>query len=70
MMIEFIHKKIMGSSEFQDYMNRNSFSLHEQTGTRVFFHDCLIERWRHTIEFDIVTSKSETVTKEGRLKNN
>ena len=47
MMIEFIHKKIMGSSEFQDYMNTNLISLHEQIGTRVFFHNRLIETIEH-----------------------
>ena len=57
MMMSFIHKEIMTCGDFKRFVNESE--LHDIIGTKIFFHDSIIERWRRLIEFDVILEKLE-----------
>ena len=56
-MMSFIHKEVMTCGDFKRFMNESE--LHNIIGTKIFFHDRIIERWRRLIELDVILVKLE-----------
>ena len=62
MMTAFIHKEIMSSTQFKHLVK--SDELHEQIGSRIFFHDQIIESWIKVTDFNVVSKEMNGFTSE------
>ena len=61
-MMAFVLKEIMGSNQFRSTVK--SDKLHEQIGSRIFFHNGIIERWIKITDFDVVSKAMNKFTRE------
>ena len=61
-MMVFVHKEIMCSNQFRSMVK--SDELHEQIGSRIFFHDRIIERWIKITDFGVVSKAMNKFIRE------